>query len=186
MTNVIQTLCAPLKNSLELLINEYHHLVRASLWPSWPFLLFSEGTLWKFNSRGREGSLGLPSGSWVQSLQAVLSSLWSRQDCGGGPEGLKPRVCGWGFSALTPVPQQWFWCVSVVKEQGQDARQSVPMKYGPYQWNYITHLPDTSPFSGSIPKPSWEILLHPTTRGHFLPVVPTLLQTFAILNLLLS
>lgn len=127
MTNVIQT-CAPLKNSLALLTNEYHHLVRGSFWSSWPFLLFSEETLWKFNSRGREDSLGLPSGSWMQSLQAVLSSLWSKQDCGGGPEGLNPHVRGWGSSALTPGPQQWFWCVPVVKEQGQDAWQSVPMK----------------------------------------------------------
>lgn len=144
MTNVIQT-CAPLKNSLALLTNEYHHLVRGSFWSPWPFLLFSEGTLWKFNSRGREDSLGLPSGSWMQSLQAVLSSLWSK-------EGLKD----WAPMCVDEALQPWPLAPNSDSDASLWLRSSGKMPGSRYQWNrvstnYITHLPDTSFFSCFIP-----------------------------------
>lgn len=178
MTNVIQT-CAPLKNSLALLTNEYHHLVGGSFWSSWPFLLFSEGTLWKFNSRGREDSLGLPSSSWMQSLQAVLSSLWRRAWRTEPP-------CAWmRLFSLDPWPPT----VILMRPCGYGAGARCPaVGTNEIGWALITSFTFlTHPFPHALfLNLLGKSLLHPTTRGQFLPVVPTLLQTFAILNLLLS
>lgn len=55
------TTCVPLKNSLQLLTNVDHHLVRTPLWSSGPFSQFSGDRLWKVNPRGLKDSQGVHS-----------------------------------------------------------------------------------------------------------------------------
>ena len=94
------TICAPLKNSLELLTNIDHHC-RASQGTSGPFLQFSGELLGKLDSRRPRASDALsPSqGSVVSIFSVAKTQLWLLVDR------LKGRI--WVFEAIL-VFSKWF------------------------------------------------------------------------------
>lgn len=124
---------------------------------------FSGEMLWKFKSRGLEGSLP---GARIESL-GNPSSLWINFNSvpGGWTKGLNQSVCGWGILSLS-LPPKGFCCVAVVRKSGKMAGNW-------YTWNTVsitllTFL--TYPFShvlflDFLRKSS----LHLRTKGQFLP-----------------